>query len=123
MKQIVIIATVGILLLPITEIVAARKVTIPTATKENIEKGKQLAFENSKGNCLACHMMDNGEMPGNLGPPLIQMKQRFPKRSVLRAQIWDATAINPQSVMPPFGKHGILTDEEVDRVVDYMYSL
>jgi hypothetical protein len=35
------------------------------------------------------------------------MKARFPNRAVLRAQIWDATVKNPNSLMPPMGKHKI----------------
>ena len=115
MKRLSMIVAFGIMMLPLNAKAATRQ--------ENIAKGKQIAFENSMGNCLACHMIQDGEMPGNLGPPLLQMKQRYPKRGVLRAKIWDATRTNPQSIMPPFGKHGILTNEEVDLVVDYMYSL
>jgi sulfur-oxidizing protein SoxX len=51
------------------------------------------------------------------------MKQRFPDREVLRAQIWDARGRNPRTIMPPFGAHGILTPEEVDLVTDYIHSL
>jgi sulfur-oxidizing protein SoxX len=51
------------------------------------------------------------------------MKARFPERAVLRAQTWDATKKNPHSMMPPFGKHGALTEEELDKVVDYIYTL
>lgn len=32
------------------------------------------------------------------------MKERYPDRAVLRKQVWDASAINPKSIMPPFGK-------------------
>ena len=115
MKRIAMIAAVSILMLPLPGKAAARE--------ENIAKGKQLSFSPMKGNCLACHMIQEGEMTGNLGPPLIQMKQRYPKRGVLRAQIWDASANNPQSMMPPFGKHGIMTNEEVDQVVDSLSTL
>ena len=76
-----------------------------------------------KGNCLACHAIDDGELPGNLGPPLIQMQLRFPDKSALREQVWDATARNPDTVMPPFGKHRILTAEEIDLIVDYIHTL
>lgn len=90
---------------------------------ERIAKGKAIAFGRTQGNCLTCHVMDNGESPGNLGPPLIAMKARFPDREKLRAQIWDPTIANPESVMVPFGKHKVLTDEEIDYLVDYIWSL
>nr|NIQ97797.1 sulfur oxidation c-type cytochrome SoxX [Desulfuromonadales bacterium] len=51
------------------------------------------------------------------------MQARFPDRAVLRAQIWDATARNPDSRMPPFGKYEILSEEEIELIVDYLYSL
>lgn len=88
-----------------------------------IAEGKVLAMERSKGNCLACHMIEDGELPGNLGPPLLAMKVRFPDRTALFAQVCDATARNRNSRMPPFCRHGILTDEEVELIVDYLYTL
>ena len=88
-----------------------------------LEKGKQLTFERKKGNCLACHMIDDGELAGTIGPPLLMMKQRFPSKADLKKQIWDASAKNPMSVMPLFGKHRILSEEEIDLVVDYLYTL
>jgi len=88
-----------------------------------MQLGKSLAFERSKGNCLACHVIAGGELAGNFGPPLVMMKARYPDRRKLRAQIWDASALNPETTMPPFGRHQILTEEEIDLVVDYILSL
>lgn len=94
-----------------------------SSEEERLEKGRQLAMTRSKGNCLACHMMDDGQLPGNLGPALVSMALRFPEKAVLREQVWDATNRNPNSRMPPFGKHGILTEEEIDLIVEYIYTL
>ena len=88
-----------------------------------IKEGKVIAFDKKKGNCIACHMMDNGDMPGNIGPPLIAMKARFPDLAKLRAQISDARGMNPNTIMPPFGTHGILTEDELDKLVVYIQSL
>lgn len=88
--------------------------------------GKALAFSVVKGNCLACHGMptvDGVEQPGNSGPPLIAMPARFPDKAVLRAKIWDATRDNPDSFMPPYGKHQVLTEGEIDLILDFIYSL
>jgi len=103
------------LLLPVTSVVASPDV--------RVTEGKQLATERSKGNCLACHMIEDGELPGNLGPPLLAMKARFPERGALTEQICDATVRNPDSRMPPFCRHGILTEDEVELIVDYLYTL
>lgn len=91
--------------------------------KDRIELGKQLAMNRSKGNCIACHVIDDGALPGNVGPPLMSMQLRFPDRSILSEQIWDATARNPDTMMPPFGKHLILTRDEIEAIVDYLYTL
>ena len=88
--------------------------------------GKELAFNNRKGNCLACHGMPtvpDAESTGLYGPPLIAMSARFPDKAKLRAQIWDATAFNPSTSMIPFGKHGVLTEAEIDKVTDFVYGL
>jgi L-cysteine S-thiosulfotransferase len=90
---------------------------------DRIEQGKALAFERRKGNCLACHSIEGGELAGNYGPPLLLMKVRFPDREVLRAQIWDASIRMPSTRMPPFGRHRILTEDEIDLVVDFILTL
>ena len=51
------------------------------------------------------------------------MKLRYPDKRKLHDQIWDATAANPNTIMPPFGRHQILTEEEIDEVVEYVYTL
>jgi sulfur-oxidizing protein SoxX len=88
-----------------------------------VEKGKAVAFDRKKGNCLACHMTGDGTLPGNIGPPLIAMKARFPDKAKLRAQIWDSTVANPNSIMIPFGRNKVLSEEEIDQIVEYVYTL
>ena len=88
-----------------------------------IEEGRKIALDRKKGNCMACHVMAGATLPGNIGPPLIAMKARFPDKARLRVQIWDASKINPQSLMPPFGRHEILTEDEIDKVVEFVHSL
>lgn len=90
---------------------------------EALEKGRELTFERRKGNCLACHMVEGGELAGNYGPPLVMMKARFPDREVLRAQIWDASVRMTNTRMPPYGRHRILTEKEIDLVVDFILTL
>jgi sulfur-oxidizing protein SoxX len=97
----------------------------PAAPKKE-ETGKDIAFNRTKGNCLACHGMPtvpDAESTGLYGPPLIAMSARFPDKAKLRAQIWDATQFNPSSSMIPFGKHGVLTEAEIDKVTDFVYGL
>jgi len=93
------------------------------ADSSTIEEGKELAFNRMKGNCLACHMIPGGNLPGNIAPPLIAMKGRYPNKADLRKQIWDPTVKNPETSMPPFGKHDILSKQELDKVVEFIWSL
>ena len=97
---------------------------LSTASAETaLEKGKALAFDRKLGNCLACHAMDDGQLAGNIGPPLISMKLRYPDKAKLRDQIWDSNTKNSNSIMPPFGRHKMLTEEQIDLITDYVYTL
>ena len=93
----------------------------PTQTAKN--NGKQIAFSRDKGNCLACHEIEDGEFPGDIGPALTNLPARFNSKQQLKAQIWDATQFNPETSMPPFGKNNILTGDEIDQVVEYLWQL
>jgi sulfur-oxidizing protein SoxX len=84
--------------------------------------GETLAFDRGKGNCLTCHVIKGGDSPGNVGPELADMKHRFPDRAALTAIIFDETKRNPQTVMPPFGRNLILTQQEIEAVVDFLYT-
>jgi len=94
-----------------------------SASAESAAKGKEIAWNRTTGNCLACHMLPGGVAPGDIGPPLVAMKARFPDRQKLFDQIYDATAANPSSRMPPFGKHKALSDADINAIVDYLYTL
>ena len=85
--------------------------------------GKQIAFSRDKGNCLVCHAIEDGEYPGNIGPALKALSTRFKNKQQLREQIWDATQFNPETSMPPFGKNKIISSEEIDQVVDYLWGI
>lgn len=90
--------------------------------KDAATQGGCVVLDRKKGNCMACHAIA-GTTSGDIAPPLVQMKQRFPDKAKLRAQIWDSTKANPNSMMPPFGRHKVLTEDEIDKVVEYIYTL
>ena len=99
-------------------------VTVCQAFAETqVEQGRAIAIDRNKGNCLSCHFVMAEEMTGTVGPPLVQMKSRYPDRDKLRAQIWDAAEQNSESVMPPYGRHSILNEDEIDLVLEWVYSL
>lgn len=85
--------------------------------------GKVVAFDRSKGNCLSCHDIKGGELPGTIGPRLNDMKNRFPDRNELIGIVADETKRNPQTVMPPFGRNLILNNQEISEIVDFLYTL
>jgi sulfur-oxidizing protein SoxX len=97
--------------------------TVSAADAADIEKGKQLAFDRKKGNCLACHQIEGGTLAGNIGPPLVAMKARFPDYEKMKAQITDARVNNPNTIMIPFGPHGVLSAKEIEQVSQFIYTL
>ena len=97
--------------------------TAGAADAADIEKGKQLAFDRKKGNCLACHQIEGGTLAGNIGPPLVAMKARFPDYDKMKAQIADPRVKNPNTIMIPFGPHGVLSAQEIELVSQFIYTL
>ena len=107
-------------------VLAALTVTVPVVQAADdgiMDLGKKVAFDRKLGNCLACHHIPGGVSPGMIGPPLIGMQARYPDKAKLRAQIWDSTVANPNSMMPPFGLHNALTDEQIDAVAEFIHTL
>jgi len=98
---------------------------IPTqsALADDVADGKKIAENRKKGNCFGCHAYEGATMPGNIGPPLVAMKARFPDKQKLYDQIWDASKANPNSIMPPFGKHEALSDKEIKALTEWVYTL
>ena len=44
-------------------------------------------------------------------------------RNELIAIVTDETKRNPQTVMPPFGRNRILTEQEINAIVDFLQTL
>jgi L-cysteine S-thiosulfotransferase len=86
-------------------------------------EGQKLAFDRSKGNCLTCHVIKGGDLPGSIAPELVGIKSKYPNRDDLVAIVTDETLRNPLTVMPPFGRNRILTEKEISAVVDFLQTL
>jgi len=123
MRKTVKSATVALSLATLFSGAALMPQLATAADTASVEKGKQIAWDRKKGNCLACHMMPGANLPGDIGPPMIAMKARFPDRQKLYDQIYDATVTNPSTRMPPFGRYGIVSSDEINAIVDYLYTL
>lgn len=95
----------------------------PAQAQSAANEGRKLAFDRSKGNCLTCHVIQGGDLPGTIGPELKDIKARYPDRNELAAIIFDETKRNPQTMMPPFGRNRILTEQEINAIVDFLQTL
>lgn len=113
-------------LLPILALALLIGATIcagPAGAQAGVSEGQKLAFDRGKGNCLSCHDIKGGDFPGTIGPPLKDIKSKYPDRNDLVAILTDETKRNPLTVMPPFGRNRILTGEEINAIVDFLQTL
>jgi L-cysteine S-thiosulfotransferase len=104
-------------------LIGAAVASSPARAQSAVAEGQKLAFDRGKGNCLTCHEIKGGEFPGTLGPALKDIKSKYPDRNELVAIIFDETKRNPQTMMPPFGRNRILTEKEINAVVDFLQTL
>ncbi len=73
-------------------------------------------------NCEQCHQIKGLENFGNIGPSLLDLKERYADRKDVAAIIFDETKRNAQTAMPPFGRNLILSTDEIETLVDYLYN-
>jgi sulfur-oxidizing protein SoxX len=91
--------------------------------QSSVAEGQRLAFDRTKGNCLSCHEIKGGDLPGSIGPALKDIKSKYPDRNELVAILTDEPRRNPQTAMPPFGRNRILTEQEINAIVDFLQTL
>jgi sulfur-oxidizing protein SoxX len=104
-------------------LIGATASVTPACAQSAAAEGQKLAFDRGKGNCLTCHEIKGGDFPGTVGPALKDIKSKYPDRNELVAIVTDETKRNPQTVMPPFGRNRILTDQEINAIVDFLQTL
>lgn len=79
-----------------------------------------------KGHCIACHQLPEGTdaaTRADLGPRLEGARMRSLGKAALRSLIADPMSTNPETVMPPFGRHRILKPAEIDQLVEFLHAL
>ena len=102
------------------------------------KRGEAIAGNQSRGNCLACHLLPIPEEPffGNLGPPLTGIGSRQ-SIGMLRLHVVDQSRFNPETVMPGYYRTPAqlnrvalslkgrtwLNAQEIEDVVAYLSSL
>jgi sulfur-oxidizing protein SoxX len=107
---------------PVLALLASLVTTGQSHAQSATAEGQTLAFDRGKGNCLTCHAIKGGDNPGTIGPELSDMKSKY-KRDELVAIVFDETKRNPLTVMPPFGRNRILTEKEINAIVDFLQTL
>lgn len=124
MNRIIYLAILGALLLQGCK-------TTPGDTNSASKEAKPIEMDAVKimtnaniGNCTACHAIpaEPKIVAGDIGPPFIGMKARFPDITKLKAAIADQKMIAPDTIMPPFGRNKLLTAEQIDVVAQHIYK-
>lgn len=105
---------------------AALLLAATAAARAQPLSGLQLFTSPAKGHCIACHQVPEGAGPAtrsDLGPRLEGKRMRELGKARLREIVADPMAANPDTVMPPYGRHRILSPAEIDRLVEYLHAL
>ena len=79
-----------------------------------------------KGHCLACHRLGESAWSvtrPDIGPPLDGTRMRGLGRAKLRELLDDPMRANPDTVMPPYGRHRILEPREIEQIVEFLHAL
>ncbi|TNG01488.1 MAG: sulfur oxidation c-type cytochrome SoxX [Gammaproteobacteria bacterium] len=89
------------------------------AGKKKAMTGKDLTVKF----CQACHQFAGTTQAGTVGPPMVAIKARFPERQKIYDQVYDPHKIKSDSIMPPFGRNGLLNDKQINLIIDFLYTL
>lgn len=87
-------------------------------------QGKALTLDDKRGGgCIACHVLPDAYLPGNVGPDLSMIGVLKRTDEDLFNRIYDARIVNPVTIMPPWGAHDILSRQEIADIVSYLQTL
>jgi sulfur-oxidizing protein SoxA len=104
---------------------APRKVTSPVEANPSI--GEKLVADRTRGgSCIACHVMGpagGADLPGNVGPDLSEIGNAGRDDEWLFNYVNDARVYNQETVMPPWGTHGIFNETEIGHIVAFLKTL
>ena len=62
-------------------------------------------------------------LPGNVGPDLSEIGSAGREDEYLFNYIYDPRVYNPETVMPPWGGHGLFNDQEINDMVAFLKTL
>lgn len=100
-----------------------QKVEFKAPLNGNPENGKKLAMNTGKGNCWACHALPGDAQPGSGGPALLKVGSWGYSDAHLYQQIWDRRVANPDTIMPPYGTNGVLSEQDIRDIVAFLQTL
>lgn len=86
----------------------------------------ELFVRPEKGHCIACHQLPPGAGPAtrsDVGPKLEGSRMRALGREGIREVLVDPMRRNPDTVMPPFGRHHVLDAREIERLTEFLHAL
>ena len=104
---------------------APRQIT--AAVTGDAALGARLVADRGRGgSCIACHVMGpagGADLPGNVGPDLSEIGNAGRDDEWLFNYVYDARVYNPDTVMPPWGTHGIFNETEIGHIVAFLKTL
>lgn len=104
-------------------IVLCSMVTMPVLSADKVKTSRENGRAVALKLCQACHSFTGADQAGTVGPPFVSMSQRFPNRERIREIIYDPQKEKPNTMMPPFGRHGFLNKKETELLIDFLYTL
>lgn len=108
-----------------------------TRQRGDARRGKAVAVNSDRGNCLICHVLPIPEAPvfGDLGPPLNGIGRRL-SAAQLRLRIVDPKRLNPATIMPAYYRvdglarvapkyqgRPILSAQEIEDLIAYLRTV
>jgi sulfur-oxidizing protein SoxX len=85
------------------------------------DRGEKIATNLRWGNCIACHILPKQD-GGTIGPTLRGYGAREMPLDYTYQRIWDVRYYNPNAHMPVYGPNKVLSDQDVQDVMAYLYS-
>jgi L-cysteine S-thiosulfotransferase len=118
-------------------LVLATSSSASAAADGDSSRGRALVANRQQSMCLLCHQapIPEARFQGDLGPPLEGVGSRLNAQQ-LRARLVDSRAVQPDSIMPAYGRTAglrnvaaryvdqpIFSDQQLDDVLAYLLSL
>jgi L-cysteine S-thiosulfotransferase len=104
---------------------AVLRATTPPGLSGDPTKGRALFLDRAKGPCTGCHLVPGDDVwpAGSVGPDLSTLGDRLLPDQYLYQLLWDPRVVFSNTAMPPWGRNGLFTPEELADLVAYLQTL